>query len=776
MTTPTPTDLWIPPAFKERQEKAQNQSSSGDPSDQKQNSPGDPTAQQQDKVKGPERRASAEPNLRDKLGGLGGQWSEKHPAAGPVRGLLRAQVDAGQYWGSKASNLASRTPGLPPALSNFAANNKWAARFIPGVGTVIGLGVLQHELKEKDYVGASLAALSVIPGPVGWLGLALSGAYGILGPERRLWGFLGPENGGIGEMTSPPGMNENGTITTYMLPIAAAGVASLEATDKAITDAQKAVFGFKDGEAGTVWRVGSEPKPLEIDNQSALLVSWLKDVSDVFSQINTELSNSGEQYMLQAQQKLKTHFDAMSNLGDYVALINNEIAAATKAASDWYGVVKNQNNIARSELSNTGELSSESIINALNTAQTTYRDKLDAANSALEALTVKDLETITPSASLGAARSGPTPKTDIETKPWVPTTIPQGPPLTPAGGPPTTPPPKDDISDILSKLGNNLGGGAPLGGGMPGLGGMPLGGLGGQPLGGGTPLNTPAPKPLAPEAKPVLGTERKDLVGASPENKVVPVADKKLDEKKDGLVAGPPAAAAAAPEKPGEPKVKSASAKPEKPDTTVDVKGKKIEFPDTKTAALAAELAKATPGSPASLADAATKAGLVPPVPGQDPGQQVSPQDAKPGDLFVAGDKSYMLLSDGEFLDHTNGKVVDADQMPKDLGSKGGYFSLQDAAGGEPSGPVSGQAPTTTTMSVDQTSQVPAGAGAAAAPTPEETTATAAPAGGAPTASPGVPTKGEPGSGPTNAESTDTGRGTGMLASGPKPLDPTAIK
>jgi hypothetical protein len=323
-------------------------------------------------------------------------------------------------------------------------------------------------------------------------------------------------------------------------------------------------------------------------------------------------------------------------------------------------------------------------------------------------------------------------------------------------------------------------------------------------------LTPPAPKPLAPEAKPVLGTERKGLDGPPLENKVVPVTDKKIDEKKDGLVAGP-AAAAAAPEKPGtgEPKVKSASATPEKPDTTVDVKGKKVEFPDTKTAALATELGKATPGNPASLADAATKAGLVPPVPGQDPGQQVSPPSAKAGDLLVAGDRSYMLLGNGEFLDFSNGKVVDTDQLPKDLGPKGGYFHLQDAGAGAQPGPVSGQTPDTTTFAVSDPPKVPVDAGADVAtvggppPGGGSPVGGGAPPGGPPVnggnltiaaavdpidsdddgndtvtsaGSPGVPSQGSPGSGPANAAATDTGRGTGTLTSGQRPLDPSAIK
>jgi hypothetical protein len=227
-----------------------------------------------------------------------------------------------------------------------------------------------------------------------------------------------------------------------------------------------------------------------------------------------------------------------------------------------------------------------------------------------------------------------------------------------------------------------------------------------------------------------------------------------------------------------EPTIKPAASTKSVPDHTVDVKGKKIEFPDAKTATLATELGKSAPGSPASLADAATKAGLVPPVAGQDPGQQVAPPNAKPGDLLVAGDKSYMLLGDGNFLDYSNGKVVDADQMPKDLGPKGGYFHLVDAAAGAQPGPVSGQTPDTTTFTVADTPKVPVDAGAAVpAPVPPVPPAAGqAPSGVTSAGSPGVPNQGAPGSGPANAAATDTGRGVGTLTSGLKPLDPTAIK
>ena len=102
------------------------------------------------------------------------------------------------------------------------------------------------------------------------------------------------------------------------------------------------------------------------------------------------------------------------------------------------------------------------------------------------------------------------------------------------------------------------------------------------------------------------------------------------------------------------------------------------QFPDAKTAKLAELLAASDRTHPVSLSDAAAKAGLVPPVPGQDPGQQIPPVDARPGDVLVAGDQRFLLLNEGRFLDFANGRLIDADMLPKDLGDRAGYFRLHD--------------------------------------------------------------------------------------------------
>lgn len=702
--------------------------------------------------------AAAGSQAATRVGDTAGKAAPPAPKGEPVKGVPGLGK---RYWDATVAPskwLGAKAPGwLPDGAGEFSKDAaKWGGRFVPFAGNLISLGHAGREFQSGDYIGGVLGLVGAVPGPVGWLGIGASFAWNYFGP---------PSESRYATWAEPDG------VRTQMLPAAAADVANVVAFDAAITEAQKAVFGFEMGPTGTVWNV-HHPAALRVDGATVkqAVDRWLGDLALTVRDIEATLGSSAEPYLAAAHARLQPYLNAMRDLPAASQVIHTHLGAASDAAGDLYQTVLDANAGARTALAAGNGLSGSDFSIPFQTAQGTAAKNLENANTLLAgACAGNSLSPLAP-----VQRMLPPPRNNDLGAGAV---MPPMPPLTPAA--PLTPVAPaaaaaaeedadkntDDISDILSKLGNNLGGGTPLGGGMPGLGGMPLGGLGGgQPLGGGTPLATPTPKPLAPEAKPVLGTERRNLSGAPVENKVVPAAEKKLDEKKNvaAPVPGAAASAAPAPDKLGEPKVKSVSSQPEKPDTTVDVKGKKIEFPDAKTAALASELAKATPGSPASLADAATKAGLVPPVPGQDPGQQVAPADAKPGDLLVAGDKSYMLLGDGSFLDHTNGKVVDADQMPKDLGTKGGYFSLQEAGSGDPSGPVSGQAPATTTMTVDQDPKIPA----------------AVPATGVTSAgTPGVPSQGAPGSGPANASATDTGRGTGSVpVMGGKPLDPAAIK
>lgn len=58
-----------------------------------------------------------------------------------------------------------------------------ASRLIPGIQTAVGLGLAGKELFEGDLVGAGLAGLSAIPGPLGWAFLGADVAREVAGPE-----------------------------------------------------------------------------------------------------------------------------------------------------------------------------------------------------------------------------------------------------------------------------------------------------------------------------------------------------------------------------------------------------------------------------------------------------------------------------------------------------------------------------------------------------------------------------------------------------------------
>lgn len=242
------------------------------------------------------------------------------------------------------------------------------------------------------------------------------------------------------------------------------------------------------------------------------------------------------------------------------------------------------------------------------------------------------------------------------------------------------------------------------------------------------------------------------------------------------------------------------AAQAQEPSKEVDVKGQKTTFPDAKTAKLADILSKADPTHPVSLADAAKAAGLTPPLPGQDPGTQINPAQAKPGDVMVAGDKSYLLLGDGKFYDLTDYKVVGASELPQNLGDRAGYFHLNDPNPGSPvpaqpgdqapagaPAPAAPQGPVYPQNTAGVQNAVPGATGAPAGPTdtsqggqpgaPAAAGAPAAPGGVPSVGAPGVPKPGAPGAGPTNAAATETGTGQGGASSGGGgALDPGAVR
>ncbi|BBZ00083.1 hypothetical protein [Mycolicibacterium fallax] len=357
------------------------------------------------------------------------------------------------------------------------------------------------------------------------------------------------------------------------------------------------------------------------------------------------------------------------------------------------------------------------------------------------------------------------------------------------------------LGDLLRSLNQKTA--APTTPSTPNLG---TGGLGGgSPLGntGGSPLSNSPSKPLSTDGDRKLddgrkGEEKKEerklaepkkeksetkpsLAASKTDNAKAPESKLATAEKPGAHTAAVPAQpSAATAANPAAPAAQGQSAPPEQ-SKQVDVKGTRVEFPDAKTAKLASLLANADPAHPLSLADAAAQAGLTPPVPGQDPGSQVAPAQAKPGDLLVAGDRSYLLLGDGRFYDLTEYKVVTSDQLPQDAGSRGGYFHLNDPSpnGAPGTQPVSGQ-----TAGVEQ--QVPGGTSPAATPTDASTPPKPAdPAPGAPAPAPagGVPSAGTPGApkpaasgGPSSAEATQTGIGQTSPSPSTSALDPSAVR
>lgn len=280
------------------------------------------------------------------------------------------------------------------------------------------------------------------------------------------------------------------------------------------------------------------------------------------------------------------------------------------------------------------------------------------------------------------------------------------------------------------------------------------------------------PKKEKSETKPSLAASKTDNAKA-PESKLT------ATEKPGGASTVPAQPSAATAAAPAAPAAQGQATQPEA-SKEVDVKGNKTTFPDAKTAKMAQLLANADPAHPLSLTDAAAQAGLTPPVPGQDPGSQVAPAQAKPGDLLVSGDKKFMLLGDGKFYDLQEYKVVSADQLPQDAGSRGGYFHLNDPSptGAPGTQPVSGQ-----TAGVDQ--QVPGGTPPSAAPA-NASPAAPDPAPGAPAPAPpagAVPSTGTPGApksaaggGPASAEATQTGTGQTSPSPSTAALDPSAVR
>lgn len=670
---------------------------------------------------------------------------------------------------------------------------KTAARLIPGVGTAVGLYSAWNNAKSGDYVGAALNLVGSIPGPIGWVGLGASAA----------WEMFDGGGGKLSQWSEPDGSS------TFILPGAAKEIGGVTALDQLLRSAQQLVFSFQDGPTGRVWD-SNPPEALRLDGADIKqeITAALGGISDLFAEVDRVMASAGEAYFDEYKARLQPHLDAMAALREQAKPFVQQLGAASDGAETAYTAVLDANRAAREQLVADSKLSDQGPAVSFTSAVSAAGSKVNAADRNISEMFGEPAAVLTATVASGTGtRIDPSKKgTPVQTTPS-PTA------QTPAAATPTsqTPTPakaetptktNDALGDLLRTLNQKTA--TPSTPSMPNLGNSGLGG--GSPLnsGGGSPLNSSPSKPLdtgdrklddsnkkgdekkeerklAEPKKEKSETKASPLSASQTDNKVTPESKLTTADKpgNPAVVPAQPSAATAA--NPAAPAAQGQSAPPEQ-SKQVDVKGQKVEFPDAKTAKMAQLLANADPAHPLSLADAAKQAGLTPPVPGQDPGTQVAPAQAKPGDLLVAGDKKFMLLGDGKFYDLQEYKVVSADQLPQDMGSRGGYFHLNDPSptGAPGTQPVSGQTPN----AVDQ--QVPGGTPAPSAPadasTPPKPNDPApgapapAPAGAVPsTGTPGAP-KPAAGGGPASAEATQTGTGQPSPSPSTSALDPSAVR
>lgn len=720
----------------------------------------------------PEPEAKAKPSAATKFARAAGipDGYVRQPIKG-MPALLKAQAKAGA---EMSATLAGKL-GAKGAL-------KTAARAIPGLGAAYSAVQAYQHAKNGDVVGAVLNLAGVIPGPIGWVGIAAATAWDMFDLGGRK----------LSQWSEPDGS------TTHILPAAAHDIGGVTELDKLLQRAQQSVFSFQDGPRGSVWDQ-SPPEALRLDGADIQkeLTEALGGISELFAEVDKVMSSAGEAYFDEYRARLQPHLDAMAALKEQVKPFTQQLTAASDGAGQAYTAILDANRSAREQLAADGKLSDQAAAQAGNSALSAAVSTVEAADRNISDLFGEPVAVLTATVAAGTgSRIDPSKKTDpVQTTPVAQT------PVTPTSQTPTpakteTPTKTNDpLSDLLRTLNQKQATPTTATPSMPNL-GSGLGG--GSPLGtgGGSPLSSQSSKPLdtsgsdrklddgkkkgedkkeerkLAEPKEKTDTKASPLSASTTENKTTKRLTTPERPGSPATVAAQPSAAATAPAAPAA----QGQAAPPEQSKEVDVKGTKTTFPDAKTAKMAELLAKADPAHPLPLAEAAKQAGLTPPVPGQDPGTQVAPAQAKPGDLLVAGDKKFMLLGDGKFYDLTEYKIVSSDQLPQDAGTRGGYFHLNDPSptGAPGAQPVSGQTPN----GVDQA--VPGGTPQATAPadaTPKPADpAPVAPAGGVPSAgTPGAP-KPATGGGPATAESTATGTARPSPSPSTTALDPTAVR
>ncbi|WP_100522410.1 hypothetical protein [Mycobacteroides abscessus] len=668
---------------------------------------------------------------------------------------------------------------------------KTAARLVPGLGAAYSAVQAYQHAKNGDYLGAALNMVGMIPGPIGWVGIAAATA----------WDAFELGGGKLGQWDQPDGSS------TFILPAAAHDIGGVTALDGQLRQAQQCVFSFQDGPNGKVWD-SSPPEALRLDGADIQkeITEALGGVADLFAEVDRVMSSAGEAYFDEYRERLRPHLDAMSQLREQVQPFVQQLGAASDGAAQAYKAVLDANRAAREQLVADGKLGDQGPASSFTSSVAAAGSKVIAADRNISEMFGEPAAVLTAAVATGTGTKVDPKK---ETKPVQTTPVAQAPAAaTPTATPKaeTTQKKADDpLSELMKTL--NQKSNVPSTPTTPSMPNPGTGGLGGgTPLGntGGSPLSSSPSKPLSDsgDRKLTEPTKRKvddkserkldDPRKDKEEKKAAPLSASGTDnaktkpdltttEKPGGHTAAVPAQPAAAAANPAAPAAQGQQQPPEA-SKEVDVKGNKTTFPDAKTAKLASLLAAADPAHPLSLAEAAKAAGLTPPVPGQDPGSQVAPAQAKPGDLLVAGDKPYLLLGDGRFYDLSEYKVVTSDQLPQDMGSRGGFFHLNDPspAGAPGTQPVSGQTSGGVDQAVPGGTPPPAVPADASGPKPTDP----APAPGAPAPAPGaVPSAGMPGApkpapsgGPASAEATQTGTAQPSPSPSTSALDPSAVR
>ncbi|MCB9441159.1 MAG: hypothetical protein H6523_13035 [Mycolicibacterium sp.] len=624
-------------------------------------------------------------------------------------------------------------------------------KLVPLAGNVVAGVSAFNAMRDGRWDDFAFDLLSMCPGPVSWvaMGAHLIYDWSIGKTEYNTW-------------ASPDDVH------THTLP--GSEDQSVIAADEKLTTAQKSIYNYSDGSKGVSWKE-TGPAQLVLDSPEVkkAVTDWLNGIAAAYADVETAMTSSGEPYILEYRDKLAPTFAAMKKLPEQAELVMAQLKAAGDSAWDGHTAFRNANQTLRQNWSaNGGKFSGDgtSDTNALESAIRSMQTKISGAEDNINGLFTEQL---TPLEAAYGVRTVSDEKKKPDTKPDVVTT-----PTTPATTPQTKPEAKPEtkpdttMDKLLDQLGKQTNPASNLG--TNPMGSNPLTGLGQQsPSGQGLKdlgKSTDEPKKIKDpaedkkserrEIKPLTGVDNKQQQQPAPAVAPLPAPGSGTEQPKPGAHPKPGATTEA------------------KPETKVDVKGKKgVEFPDAKTAKMAKLLAGADPAKPLSLADAAAQSGLKPPVPGQDLGQQIAPSKSQPGDILAAGDKRFMVLGDGQFYDLQKYDVVGADQVPTNLGDRGGYFRLPDAGdtGSAGTAPVSGPAPS------DVGYQVPGGQTPATEPTAVPPLGQSGPGDGGITSSgtPGIPTAAKPGNGPANAQATDTGAGGTKPSVTPPRMDPGAV-